>query len=82
MQNEQIGTALNRVWQAIGADILECNGGQAMPRAEVVEIVMDANYLEMYSGIPAEDIKAFRALPYDEQDKIATAAFTYASYGY
>ncbi len=81
MDKQKLGYALQRTWEVIGGDILECGGGEAMPRSEVIEVVLDANYLEMY-GDCKEDIKEFRKLSYDEQEKFAGTVFTYRSYGY
>jgi hypothetical protein len=73
--------ALNQTWDTIAADIMECAGVDIMDRDEVVEIVLNANYLEMYGGLDKETLAEFRAKPYDEQVKLATKAFTYARYG-
>lgn len=76
-----IEQALNNTWQAIGHDILEATGGEAIPRADVVEVVLDANYLEMYGGLSADEVKAFRALSYNKQKAIARNAFPFGRYG-
>lgn len=74
--------ALHRVWDTIGADILQCAEVNQLPKAELIEVVLDANYLEMYGGLDKEELKAFRALSYDDQIKEADNAFTYSYYGY
>lgn len=81
MDKQALGYALQRTWEVIGGDILECNGGEAMRRGEVIEVVLDANYLEMY-GEAKDDIAAFRKMSYDEQTAFAETVFTYRSYGY
>lgn len=74
--------ALNQTWQSIAYDILEANGGENMKRDEVIEVVLDANYLEMYGGATAEQYKAFRALSYEKQKQVARDAFKSNLYGY
>ena len=84
--------ALSDTWQVIGYDCLQATsddgGGKiqstTMSRAHVIEVVLDAGYLEMY-GTRSPERKAavakFRALSYDRMKRIARKAFTYSRYG-
>lgn len=47
---ERFRRACNATWQAIGGDCSEANGGKSMPRSTVVELVLDADRIEMYGG--------------------------------
>lgn len=38
--------AAKLVWQAIGHDMFEANGGEDIPREDVIELVLDANRCE------------------------------------
>lgn len=83
MNQQNLSQALRRTWDVIGGDILACGECDAMPRSEVIEVVLDANYLEMYGDSASkEDIAAFRKLSYDEQENFAGTVFTCRSYGY
>ena len=82
MDIKEICWALNRTWNAIGGDILEATGESSLPQDHVVEIVLDANYFEMYSGLTDAETAEFRKLPWNEQNQIANKAFTYGAYGY
>jgi hypothetical protein len=81
---DEIKHALSHTWNAIGGDILQCvaNGEEEygeMKRSEVIEIVLDASYLEINNhGL---DTKAFRSLSYDQQKKVAREVFTFSLYG-
>jgi len=79
---QRIKGALYRTWETIAYDIFECskianedfNG--VIPQDEVVEVVLDANYLETY-GDDKEAIGMLRAMPYKEQIKIAKICMPY-----
>lgn len=81
MNVEKIKSGLYLTWNAIGGEIIESLGGESMSREEVIEVVLDANYLEMYGRLDKADLDAFRSLPFNEQDRIAAQVFTYHSYG-
>jgi hypothetical protein len=81
MDKQKLGYALQRTWEVIGGDFLECGRCGSLPRDAVIEVVLDANYLEMY-GNAKEDVAEFRKMSYDEQDEFAKTVFTYRSYGY
>lgn len=70
-----IHNALSTTWNYISADAPENMGGE-----EVADLVLDANYLESYGGCPKDELKAFRALSYDDQMKIALKLFPANSY--
>lgn len=80
----RIRTALDRTWNAIGDDCLNCieysEGKAVMSRAAVVEVVLDANHAEEY-GRDREAVAALRLLSYKEAKKLAKAVFTNAQYG-
>jgi hypothetical protein len=73
--------ALQAAWQAIGSEVLECGGGSSMPRSDVVEVVLDADYIKMYGGLAPADYDAWRELSYTQRKNIARETFTYKSYG-
>lgn len=83
----ELKRALNRTWEAIAYDILSAvaDGGDpekvSIKQAEVIEVVLDADHLEINGDGPAEEVKAFRALPYKEQIRLAKTVFTYTRYG-
>ena len=79
--------ALNRTWDIIAMDIFDClEGKKVMKRAHVIEVVLDANYLESYgSGGSAEveaEIKEFRKLDYKTQVRMAKQVFLHQTYSY
>lgn len=45
-QLKAIHDLANATYQYIGFDLAEANGGKAMKRADLVEVVLDANYME------------------------------------
>lgn len=81
MDKQKLSQAMQRTWNAIGGDIIEAGGGSDVSRDTVIEVVLDANYLETYGDAP-EDVKAFRAMSYDDQDAFALTVFTFSAYGY
>ena len=42
---ESICRCASATWNSIGYDCLEANGGKDMRRSEVIEVVMDANFM-------------------------------------
>lgn len=82
--------ALKRTWDAIAYDLLESNGGKAMPRSHVIECVLDADHPRTYgiSHVNDEEKAADKAavdLMYDLPDKqlqaICKKAFPFGYYG-
>jgi hypothetical protein len=82
---ERIKRAMHNTWDAIGGDALtmvqECNGRDYMTKAEVIEMVCDAGYMDMY-GEDKEAYKVFDQLSYDDMKKLGKEAFTYKRYGW
>ena len=76
-----IQSALNRTWQTIGGDVIEANNGKSISRAEVIEVVLDANYLDLNGKLDKELLKKFQSLSYKKRCKIAKETFTYSKYG-
>lgn len=73
---------LNAALNTIIYDLLNGDTVGSMPQAEVVEVVLDADYLETYGGREnKETFKKFRTLPYKEQIKFAKTVFPYKRYG-
>ena len=82
---KRIEVALNIVWDGIGGDVLrvaeEMSGSSEIPRDEVVEVCLDADYAESY-GDDTEAIEELRKLSYGDQMKIAQGAFPFEFYGW
>jgi len=80
-----VHNTMQRTWDYIGSDMLEVNDGKAMPKSHVIEVVLDANYMETSNNLKPEEkdiIKKFRQLSYKDQIKVAKQTFTFARYGY
>lgn len=75
----------HKTWNAIGADILtaveEGTGDTSIPRDEVVEVVMDADHMNMYGHDP-EAYKYFQTLDYDDKERVLKKAFPLSRYGW
>lgn len=81
----RIISAMSNTWQVIGSDCfqaqIDCGEeSRDMKRAEVMEVVADANYMEMY-GNDKEAVSEFRKLDYKDQNVILKKAFPYTRYG-
>lgn len=83
---------MQRTWDTIGMDILQCTADSegtnreqiGMKRSHVVEVVLDASYIEAYGPSKPEDeklLEKFRKLDYKNQIKIARQHFIYKTYG-
>ena len=82
---KRLHCAMQSTWDAIAYDILACNDGKDMPRSLVIEVVLDADYMEMYGGHRPEDkalIQRFRQLDYKDMIKMARDTFIDKRYGY
>lgn len=81
---KDIERGLQRVWDTVGGDYLsgleEEGGGSTLTKEDVVEVVLDAGYLETYNK--DLDTKQFRALSYNDQKKIARKVFPFSRYGW
>jgi len=71
-QLEEVKRGLRNTWQMIGGEIAQ---GRAVPRDEVIEVVLDSSYLEYEGRIDKSLVKEFRKLSFDEQIKIAEECF-------
>src|SRR5579864_6550799 len=49
-QLKVIHSAAHQTYQQIGYDLAEANGGKGIKRADLVEVVLDASYIEMNAG--------------------------------
>ena len=79
---ERMLRALQRTWQAIGPDVLQCLGeGGSLSREEVVETVLDADHVRVY-GDDAEAAEYLYSLPYAEMKEIAREEFSSDSYSF
>jgi hypothetical protein len=82
---KQIHRGLNRTLDVILPDLLNnCEPRMSsIPRSEAIEVVLDADYLEMY-GLDRDKkplCQRFRQLDYKDQIKVAKQTFTCGSYG-
>jgi len=83
LDEEKIKTiqhAMWRVWEVIGGEFFEENNTRFLPRAAVIEVVLDSNYLESFGNCKADILKEFRDLSYEDQEKIAKQKFTSERY--
>lgn len=81
---KSIRMGLNRTLDTVIGDLLESMGKRSVKQDLVIEVCLDADYLEMYGGRKPEEkdaVKKFRTLPYAEQIKFAKTVFTYKTYG-
>jgi hypothetical protein len=69
-----------RTWEVIGGEFFEENNTTFLPKEEVIEVVLDSNYLESFGNCKADLLKEFRKLPYEDQEKIAKQKFTLERY--
>jgi hypothetical protein len=86
---KRIGSLAAATWDYIGADALRCleeNGEKpVMPRSHVIEMVLDASYMETYFGKKPEDkalLERFRKQDYKDMIKMVKPAFPFARYGW
>jgi hypothetical protein len=87
-QTKKIQEAIDQTWQTIAGDYLNLDDGGSMSKDEVVEVTLDADYLEMYGCGYKHDkqqyrslVKEFRKLSYDEQNAIAAAVWKWNNCG-
>ncbi len=77
--------ALWDVWNYVGGEVLDCTGQSEASRDMVIEVVLDADRLEMFCCKNERDedkklniidtVKKFRKFSYDQQKEIAKARF-------
>jgi len=68
---KRIRRAVANTWDAIASDVLA--GETPEEELDVVEVVLDANYLESY-GRERAAVARFRLAPYDQMREIAKGA--------
>ena len=78
---KRINKAADFTWQAIGDDILKVAEVHSLPKEDVIEAVMDCDYLERY-GDDKDAVAAFRKLPADKQLDMMQKAFHCEHYGF
>jgi len=82
---DRIINMAKRTWQIIGGDVLraveEAGEKPMLLREEVVEVVMDADHMEMH-GNDKEACEHLNSLPLKEQERIVTKAFPLRVYGW
>lgn len=79
-QVKEIQRAAQATWQYIGGDVLEMNGESAISRDEVIEAILDADYMQQHVKDKAL-YKKFSSLKYDIQIALITPAFPFKRYG-
>ena len=70
----RVHQAMGNVWNTIGGELFAEGSVNKVSREEVIEVVLDSNYLETY-GHDKEAVIELRKLPYEEQEKIAKMKF-------
>lgn len=78
---KRITRAADFTWQEIGDDILTVAEVRSLPKADVIEAVMDCDYLERY-GNDKEAVAAFRKLPAEKQLDMLRKVFRCERYGF
>jgi hypothetical protein len=84
---------MQTTWSVIGGDVLRCQSeidecaedDVSMPKAHVIESVLDADYMEMYAARNTAEkplLTKFRRLEYKDQIKVAKQTFLFKRYGY
>ena len=71
---KRVTRAADITWQAIGEDILKVAEVRSLPKDDVIEAVMDCDYMERY-GNDKDAVATFRKLPADEQPDMLRKAF-------
>jgi hypothetical protein len=75
-----IHTAMWRVWEVIGGEFFQENNESFLSREEVIEVVLDANYLESFGNCKSDILKEFINLSYEDQEEIAKQKFIHERY--
>ena len=83
---KELRRAAQQTWKYIGYDILQANGEQDIPRAEVIEVVLDADHITMACHQLSPEVKATlsHVTPQHDYDALQSAlldAFQCKSYG-
>ena len=77
---DRIIIAMLQTWEAIGDDCLSVDGVMTLPAEDVIDLVLDANYMETMGG-DLEAAKACYALTYPEMVIIGHKALPRQRYG-
>ena len=89
-QIKEFQNAAQATWQTIAYDTLQCVAESeekdinkvTIKKDEVIEIVLDADYMLSFGGIKDPVVKDFyKNGDYDQMTKILKKSFTYAKYG-
>ena len=78
----QIKSGLLDTWDAIANDVLGIDESVTISKAAVIEMVMDADRVQMYGNCTASAIREWDDLSLDGKLKIANETFTYEEYCY
>lgn len=82
---KRICACAQRTWQTIGGDVLDAatggNESGSIPRAHVIEVVRDADYM-LTNGRDDAAYFCEGVLPEKQRNKIMRLAFPFATYGY
>ena len=81
MSNEKFKHAMIRTWEAIGHDVLSVSNENTVDKETVIEMVLDANRIDMYGGLNFEELNDFNELSFGQKFNIAKEAFEYDFYG-
>lgn len=90
---QDIHRMMQSTWDTIAPDLLNSIAEEKgkhvykvnMPKSHVIEVVLDADYMEAYGAWKPEGrelLKRFRQLEYKDMIKVAKQTFTFARYGY
>lgn len=80
-QEYEIESALYTTWQAIAIDILSVSNG-TVSKEEVIEVVLDADRIEMFGNLSEETLSLWKTLSFTEKMNLAKSAFEHDAYGY
>jgi hypothetical protein len=82
---KRIAIMAMKTWNAIGGDVLtsleEAGEDAVMPRDHVIEVVCDADHMQMY-GQDKEAYEVWKNLSFDDKEKTVGEAFPYSTYGW
>jgi hypothetical protein len=79
---KELHRAGHATYEAIGYDLAALNEGKGMKREELVEVVLDASYIEMYGG-PSPELKTWLHSTKNSLEDVygaMAAGFPYALY--
>jgi len=79
---DKFKTALQDVWEAIAQVVLEMCDNNTASKNEVIEMVLDANRIDIYGDLSSDELAEWNNLSFDDKIAIANKAFIYKYYGY